>query len=353
MSCYSKHPDKPKIECWHGPGHAGNHGKESYSWPNLDDPIQRELAELDERECTNENAISRLSRELAELRERVKRLDRLPIRLHRDRCAYDTDHDGTCVERKDDGTRPEKPSEEHWLSDDGESAAGVARTMREWANAKRSPTSTQIILWAEVVDELRDKLAAAERELGLAQLARVKAETETDRADYCTAKQQPCEHRCDSITGCVRLLRDKLAAAESYLVQAHRDKLRAENLETQLAAAEKDRDHWREQFGTEKSMRKDEREWRQMAEIERDEAKRERDEYNVQASLLANQRAALLNRLDAADMVRENAVQAERERCAAWLERFYSQPRECSWDDFKQSIRSGKPAPTTNETKEG
>lgn len=46
MSCYAKHPTVPGIECWHAPGHAGNHDKESRSWPNLDDPLQRELAAL-------------------------------------------------------------------------------------------------------------------------------------------------------------------------------------------------------------------------------------------------------------------------------------------------------------------
>jgi len=43
MSCYAKHPDKPGVECWHGPGHRGDHGKEDKSWPNLDDPYQIEL----------------------------------------------------------------------------------------------------------------------------------------------------------------------------------------------------------------------------------------------------------------------------------------------------------------------
>lgn len=46
MSCYSKHPDKPGVECWHGPGHRGDHGKEDKPWPNLDDPLQIELKRL-------------------------------------------------------------------------------------------------------------------------------------------------------------------------------------------------------------------------------------------------------------------------------------------------------------------
>jgi len=48
MSCYSKHPDKPDVECWHGPGHRGDHGKEDKSWPNLDDPLRIELKRLDD-----------------------------------------------------------------------------------------------------------------------------------------------------------------------------------------------------------------------------------------------------------------------------------------------------------------
>ena len=43
MSCYAKHPDIQGIECWHGPGHTGDHGKESRAWPNLDDPREKEL----------------------------------------------------------------------------------------------------------------------------------------------------------------------------------------------------------------------------------------------------------------------------------------------------------------------
>ena len=57
MSCYAKHPDIEGIECWHGPGHRGDHGKENRSWPNAEDPYQKELAAL--------------RAEVAELRARV------------------------------------------------------------------------------------------------------------------------------------------------------------------------------------------------------------------------------------------------------------------------------------------
>jgi len=46
VSCYAKHPDKPGVECWHGPGHLGDHGKEDKSWPNLNDPLRIELKRL-------------------------------------------------------------------------------------------------------------------------------------------------------------------------------------------------------------------------------------------------------------------------------------------------------------------
>lgn len=46
MSCYAKHPEIVGIECWHGPGHAGDHNKENYSWPNADDKYQKTIARL-------------------------------------------------------------------------------------------------------------------------------------------------------------------------------------------------------------------------------------------------------------------------------------------------------------------
>jgi len=65
VSCYSKHPDRPGVECWHGPGHRGDHGKEDKSWPNLDDPAQIELKRL-----TDENA---------ELKRQIGRNDGSPV----------------------------------------------------------------------------------------------------------------------------------------------------------------------------------------------------------------------------------------------------------------------------------
>ncbi len=58
MSCYAKHPDIDGVECWHGPGHSGDHGKENRSWPNADDKLRKEIAAL---RAQNERLVSALN----------------------------------------------------------------------------------------------------------------------------------------------------------------------------------------------------------------------------------------------------------------------------------------------------
>lgn len=64
MSCYSLHPENPGIACWHSVGHTGNHGKESYSWPNADDPTQIELSKLRANKELTESMID-MSRDMS------------------------------------------------------------------------------------------------------------------------------------------------------------------------------------------------------------------------------------------------------------------------------------------------
>ena len=80
-------------------------------------------------------------------------------------------------------------------------------------------------------------------------------------------------------------------------------------------------------------------------------AERERERWATEAASASRECYELHIRLDRAD----RAVQAERERCAAWVYEFLNNqnPFNLSESWLFEGIRSGRPAPTTNETKEG